>query len=169
VFTGMVNAGSVPFAGIGRQLRQFTGFAVMFLGIGWRIPLDGDVWPFHGIFGVDGQPLFQTGLCIRLDGFGRAFRFANAAINAFIGVNDQHVLAFVETIHRADFDAVHIFALNAVLGDDIGHSDYSSRVCGTGSSRACQGLHLLFVQKLSPDKADLPLGQSRGDQPRPIP
>jgi hypothetical protein len=36
-------------------------------------------------------------------------------------MNDQHVLALVETIHGADFNAVHVFAFNAIIVDDIGH------------------------------------------------
>jgi hypothetical protein len=36
-------------------------------------------------------------------------------------MNDEHVLAFVETIDRADLDAIHVFALDAIFGDDVGH------------------------------------------------
>jgi hypothetical protein len=36
-------------------------------------------------------------------------------------MNHEHVLAGVEAVNRADFHAVHIFALDAVLGDDVGH------------------------------------------------
>jgi len=35
-------------------------------------------------------------------------------------VDDQHVLALVEAIHWAHLDAVHRFATNAVIVDDIG-------------------------------------------------
>ena len=44
-----------------------------------------------------------------------------SAVDAFVRVDHQHVLALVETVHGADLDAVHILALDAVLGDDIGH------------------------------------------------
>jgi hypothetical protein len=37
----------------------------------------------------------------------------------------QHVVADVKTIDRADFDAVHILALDASLGNDIGHNGCS--------------------------------------------
>src|SRR5271166_4311768 len=33
-------------------------------------------------------------------------------------MDDEHVLAFVEAVHRAHFDAIHNFAANAVLVDD---------------------------------------------------
>jgi hypothetical protein len=36
-------------------------------------------------------------------------------------VDDEHVLAFIETVDRTDFDAVHVFAFDAVVGDEIGH------------------------------------------------
>jgi hypothetical protein len=36
-------------------------------------------------------------------------------------MDDQHVLALVEAVHGADFDAVHVFAFNAIVVDDIGH------------------------------------------------
>jgi len=36
-------------------------------------------------------------------------------------VDDQHVLALVKTIDGADFNAVHVFAFDAIVVDDIGH------------------------------------------------
>jgi hypothetical protein len=36
-------------------------------------------------------------------------------------MDDQHVFALVETVHGADFDAVHVFAFDAIVVDDIGH------------------------------------------------
>ena len=52
----------------------------------------------------------------------RAFRFANAAIDAFVGVNDKHVLALIEAVHRTHLDTVHVLAANAALIDDVGQS-----------------------------------------------
>jgi hypothetical protein len=37
-------------------------------------------------------------------------------------MNDEHVLAFIEAVDRTDFDAVGVFALDAVVVDDVGHS-----------------------------------------------
>ena len=42
-------------------------------------------------------------------------------IDAFVRMNDEHCLAFVEAINRAHFDAVKVFALDTIFGDDIGH------------------------------------------------
>jgi hypothetical protein len=113
---------SVTFAGVFRKQSQFAGFSVKFLGSFRRIALDGDVWPFWRIFGIKLQPALQTRLRVRLDGVSRAFWFAYPTVDAFIGMDDKHVLAFVEAIHGADFHAVHIFALDAVFSDDVGHS-----------------------------------------------
>jgi hypothetical protein len=38
-------------------------------------------------------------------------------------MDDEHVLAFVEAVDGADLDAIHVLALDAILGDDIGHDD----------------------------------------------
>ena len=114
----------ITFAGRWREIGvKLTGFAVKFLGIGGRIALYRDVGPFGGIFRVDFQPSFQAGLGVWLNGIGGAFGLAHAAINTFIGVDDQHVLAFIEAIHGANFHAIHIFALDAVFSDDVGHGN----------------------------------------------
>jgi hypothetical protein len=36
-------------------------------------------------------------------------------------VDDQEVRAFVKAVHRTDFYAVGVLALDAVVGDDEGH------------------------------------------------
>jgi hypothetical protein len=36
-------------------------------------------------------------------------------------MDDQHVLALVEAVDRADFHAVHILAAYASFRDDVGH------------------------------------------------
>src|SRR3546814_4121021 len=67
------------------------------------------------------KPLLKPVFGVRKDRLGRAFRLAHTAIDAFIGVDDQHVLALVEAIHGANLDAIHIFAADAGVGDHIGH------------------------------------------------
>jgi hypothetical protein len=37
-------------------------------------------------------------------------------------MDHQHVLADIKTVHRADLDTVHVLALDAGFGDDIGHA-----------------------------------------------
>ena len=54
-------------------------------------------------------------------GVHRAFRFANPAINAFTRVDDEHILALVEAVHRTHLDTVSLLARYTALVDDIGH------------------------------------------------
>jgi hypothetical protein len=37
-------------------------------------------------------------------------------------MDDEHVLAFIETVDGTDLDAVHVLALDTGFGDDIGHA-----------------------------------------------
>jgi hypothetical protein len=36
-------------------------------------------------------------------------------------MNDQKVFALVKAVNRANFNAVHMFALDAVFNDNVGH------------------------------------------------
>src|SRR5262249_38208838 len=85
-----------------------------------RLALCGDVWPDPSIFGIDGQPLFESGLGVCLDGVDWAFRLANTAIDAFVRMDDEHVLALVEAVYRAHLNTVHVLAANAAIVDDVG-------------------------------------------------
>ena len=91
---------SITCARIGRKQVGLVGLAFPILRIRWWLTFYGDVRPDLSIFRIDLEPLFETGLCVRFDCVNRAFRFANAAIDAFVGVNDEHVLALVEAVHR---------------------------------------------------------------------
>ncbi len=85
------------------------------VGVGEWLALAFDVGPFPRVFGVDLEPPVDIELCIGNDGLDRAFRFAVAAIDTLVRVDYQHVLALVETIHGANLDAVHQFALDTAL------------------------------------------------------
>ncbi|GGA35162.1 hypothetical protein GCM10011499_00560 [Pelagibacterium lentulum] len=65
--------------------------------------------------------MVQAAFGIGLDGFGGAFRLANAAIDAFVRMDDEHVFAFVEAVDRTDLNAVGIFAFDAIISNDVGH------------------------------------------------
>ena len=91
---------SITCARIRRKQVGLVGLALPILGIRRWLTFDGDVRPDLSMFRIDLEPLFETGLRIRFDCVNRAFRFANAAIDAFIGVNDEHVLALIEAVHR---------------------------------------------------------------------
>src|SRR5262245_58898536 len=88
--------GLVALAGIGRKFRLLAGLAFPFLGVLRRLALDRDVGPRLGVFGVEGEPFLQARLGVGLDRVHRAFRLAHAAIDALVGMDDEHVLAFVE-------------------------------------------------------------------------
>ena len=61
-------------------------------------------------------------------GIGRALGIAHTSVDAIVRIDDQHVLALVEAIHRADLDAVGVFAGDAVVDDDIGHGQVPQRI-----------------------------------------
>jgi hypothetical protein len=71
-------------------------------------------------FRIQRQPFLKPPLGVGLDRVDRALRLAHPAIDAFVRVDDKHVLALVEAVHGAHFDAVHNFAANAALVNDIG-------------------------------------------------
>src|SRR5215213_5840042 len=102
----------------------------MLVGVGGAVLLAGDVRPLGGESGVDLEPFFEPAFGVGQDRLGRAFRLADAAIDAFVGVDDEHIVAFVKAIDRADLDAIHIFAFDAGVGDDIGHAN--KLLCSAG-------------------------------------
>ena len=81
---------------------------------------DRNIWPDSCEFRIQRQPFLKPGFAISLDGIDGAFRFANATVDAFVRVDDEHVLALVEAVHGAHLDAVHGFAANAAVVDDVG-------------------------------------------------
>jgi hypothetical protein len=38
-----------------------------------------------------------------------------------MGIDDEHVLAFMKTVDRANLDAIHVFTFDAGLDDHVGH------------------------------------------------
>ena len=94
----------------------------MCVSVRWRGLLGCNVRPGVGELTVDLQPLLNVRFRIRLNGVNRAFRFADAAVDAFVRMDDEHVLALVEAINRTDLNAIGVFALNAFFVHDIGHA-----------------------------------------------
>ena len=74
-------------------------------------------------------------LGVGLDRVDRAFRLADPAIDAFVRVDDEHVFALVEAVHRAHVDAVHGFAANAALIHDVGQLASSQQIVVLNSFR----------------------------------
>jgi hypothetical protein len=81
------------------------------------------------------EPLFGPWLRVGLDSVNRAFRLANAAIDAFVGVDDEHVLAFVEAVHWTNLDTVRVLATNAALIDDVSQLSPLPEACYPGTDR----------------------------------
>jgi len=99
---------------------QFIRLPLPFLRVGRRRFFDFNIWPNFRVFRIQRQPFFKPWVRIGLYGVPRAFRHANTAVNAFVRVDHEHVLALVETIHGTHLHAVHGFAANAALIDDVG-------------------------------------------------
>ena len=59
---------------------------------------------------------------VALARIGAAFRLAYPAIYALVGMNDEDVLALVEAVDGADFDAIGVFASDTSFGHDISHA-----------------------------------------------
>src|ERR1700722_17019867 len=104
----------------GKQLA-LVGLILPLVGIGGRFALAGNSRPLSGIGRVGFNPGRRAVVAIGDDRLGRALRFADAAINALTGVDHEHVFTGIDAVDRADFDAVHVFAANAIFGDHIGH------------------------------------------------
>ena len=94
---------------------------IEFLRVRRRVLLLGDVRPGLGILGIERQPLLETRLGVGLDGIGGTFRLAHTAVDTFVRMDDQHVLALVEAVYRADLNAIGILAFDAGFSDDVSH------------------------------------------------
>src|SRR5246127_244264 len=113
---------SVTGAGGWRKIFLKLPFdALEFFRVGRRFLLLGDIRPRLGVLGIHLEPLFQAGLGVGLDRVRRAFRLAHAAVDAFVRVDHQHVLALVKAIYRADLNAIGVFAFDAGFSDDVSH------------------------------------------------
>jgi hypothetical protein len=80
-----------------------------------------DVRPFGGKFAIEFKPSLGTLIGVSQDCIRRTFRFADAAINAFVWMNDEHVFALIKAINGADFNTVRIFALDAGFRYYVSH------------------------------------------------
>ena len=80
----------------------------------------GDDRPALGKFLVDLEVdlLILRHLVARVDGVDRALGDAQSAVNAFFGIDDQHVFAVAKGIDGADFDAVRVLPQDAGFGDE---------------------------------------------------
>src|SRR5437588_12431115 len=109
-------------AGIGaEELLVFAFDLPELIRILGRGLLAGDVRPGRGIFAIELKPPLRHRLAIGNDRLDRAFGLAHPAIDALVGMDDEHVLALIETIDRTHLDAIHQLAADARFSDDVGH------------------------------------------------
>jgi hypothetical protein len=89
------------------------------LGVRRGILLLADDRPLLGELGIQLAEFFLAGgnLLLGVNGLDRAFRLAQSAIDALIGIDHEKIGTLVETVDRANLDAVHVFALDAAFGD----------------------------------------------------
>ena len=90
------------------------------VGLGKGLFLRGDVGPRLSVFGVDFEPFAIGIVCVWHDRVNGALRLAHTAIDALIRLDHEEILTLVEAVHRADFDAIGVFACDARVRDDIG-------------------------------------------------
>jgi len=65
--------------------------------------------------------MVQASVGIGLNGVDGTFWLAHSAIDAFVGVDHQHIFAFVKAVNRTNFHAVRVFAFDAAFRHDVGH------------------------------------------------
>jgi hypothetical protein len=99
---------------------EFVRLPLPLLRVGRGHFLDRNIWPDFRVVRIQQQPFLKPRRGVGLDRIDRTFRLAHPAIDAVVRVDDEHVLALVEAVHGAHFDAVHRFAANAALVDDVG-------------------------------------------------
>jgi hypothetical protein len=75
----------------------------------------------RGIITVQLHPTLRRGIGVGDNGAGGALRLTHAAVNALIGMDNQHIFALKKAIDGTNADAIHVFATDAGFGNDIGH------------------------------------------------
>jgi len=98
----------------------FVRLPLPLLIVGWRRFFHRNNRPDFRVFRIQRQPFLNPRLGVWLDRFDRAFGLAHPAVDALVRVDDEHILALVEAVHGTHLDAVHVFALDAFVVDDVG-------------------------------------------------
>ncbi len=82
-----------------------------------------DGWPERRKARVDFEKIPERlrRIGVSVNGVDRALWNTHRAVNALVGVNHQEVGAFLETIDRANINAVGIFAFDAGISYYMGH------------------------------------------------
>src|SRR6266566_2957051 len=118
--TALGLSASITRAWIWREVLEFVRLPLPLLRVRRGRFFDRNIWPDFRVFRIQQQPFLKPRLGVRLDRVDRAFRLADPAIDAFVRMDDEHVLALVETVHGANLHAIHQLALDAAFVDDVG-------------------------------------------------
>ena len=92
----------------------------------------GDVRPDLRVLTIDLKPLFESRFSVRLYRIDWTFRLTNTAVDAFVGVDDKHVLTLVKAVNWTNLDTVHLLTFDATLIDDVGQSRLLPNCTPTG-------------------------------------
>ncbi|GMV28702.1 MAG: hypothetical protein AMXMBFR59_08270 [Rhodanobacteraceae bacterium] len=67
--------------------------------------------------------MFLSGrnVVLGVDRVGGTLGFAQGAVDALVRVDHEEIRAGMKAVHRADFDAIGVLALDAVFGDNERH------------------------------------------------
>src|SRR5262245_56671666 len=112
---------SIRHTGLWREVLEFVRFPHKILEIGWGRFFGSNIWPYVRVFRIQRKPSLKSGFGSGFNRIDRALRLAHAAVDTFIRMDDEHVLSFIETVHRAHLDTVHGLTANAILIDNVGH------------------------------------------------
>src|SRR5438445_4397746 len=118
--TALGLSASIIRAGIWREVLEFVRLPLPLLRVRRGRFFDRNIWPDSREFRIQRQPFLKPGIAISLDSINGALRFANATVDAFDRMDDEHIVALPEAVHGAHLDAVHGFAANAAIVDDVG-------------------------------------------------
>ena len=105
------------------QQFAFVRHVVPLLGIGRRVLLFRDVRPDCRQLGIQLQEfiLVRGQFGIGKNCVDRALRYAQRTVGALVGVDHENIRTLVKAVHRTDFHAVRMLALDAVFADYESH------------------------------------------------
>lgn len=105
------------------QQAQLLRYAVPLVGVIGGRDLPGENRPPRGEVPVELEKVLLTwwDLLLGEDRLCRTLLDAQSAVDTFLGIDYEHIRCRMEAVHRTDFDAVGVFASDAVLGDYVCH------------------------------------------------
>src|SRR3984893_6749356 len=110
---------SITQARIWKKILEFVRLPLPLFPVGRGLFFDLNIRPDFRVFCIQRQPFLKPWLDISLDGIDGTLRLANATVDTFGRVDDEHILALVEAVHGAHCNAVHGFAANTAIVDDV--------------------------------------------------